>query len=66
MRLTQSRKPCEAGCEELERTSTAEAFSRFCNGGRNARIGMEILYKINNISLDFTDICFCIYTFVLL
>jgi transposase len=30
------RKPCEAGCEELELTSTAEAFSRFCNAGRNA------------------------------
>jgi hypothetical protein len=24
------------GCEELERTSTAEAFLRFCNAGRNA------------------------------
>jgi len=32
----QSRKPCEAGCEELERTSTAEASLRFCNAGRNA------------------------------
>jgi hypothetical protein len=41
MRLTrQSRKPCEAGCEELERTSTAEASSRFCNAGRNVQIGM--------------------------
>jgi hypothetical protein len=36
-RLTrQFRKPCEAGCEELERTCTAEAFLRFCNAGRNA------------------------------
>jgi hypothetical protein len=43
-RLTrQSRKPWEAGCEELERTSTAEAILRFCNAGRNAQIGMEIL-----------------------
>jgi transposase len=32
----QSRKPCEAGCEELERTSTAEACLRFCNASRNA------------------------------
>jgi hypothetical protein len=30
------RKPCEAGCEELERTSTAETSVRFCNAGRNA------------------------------
>jgi hypothetical protein len=41
MKLTrQSRKPCEAGCEELERTYTAEAFLRFCSAGRNAEIGM--------------------------
>jgi hypothetical protein len=33
-RLTkQPRKPCEAGCKELERTSTAETFLRFCNAG---------------------------------
>jgi hypothetical protein len=32
----QSRKPCEAGCEELERTSTAEASLRFCIACRNA------------------------------
>jgi transposase len=37
-RLTrQSRKPCEAGCEELERTSTAEACLRFCTAGRMHR-----------------------------
>jgi hypothetical protein len=30
----QSRKPCEAGCEELERTSTAQAFFRFYNSGK--------------------------------
>jgi len=44
MRLTrQSRKPYEAGCRELERTFTTEASLRFCNAGRNAKIGMEIL-----------------------
>jgi hypothetical protein len=32
----QSKKPCEVGCEEVERTSTAEEFFRFCNVGRNA------------------------------
>jgi transposase len=37
-----SRKPCEAGCEELERTSTAETCLRFYSAGRNAQIGMEI------------------------
>jgi hypothetical protein len=36
MGLTQSRKPCEAGCEELERTYTAEASLRFCNADKNA------------------------------
>jgi hypothetical protein len=36
-RLTrQSRKPCEARCEELEQISTAEASLRFCNAGRYA------------------------------
>jgi hypothetical protein len=36
-RLTrQSTKPCEAGCEDLELTSTAKTFLRFCNAGRNA------------------------------
>jgi hypothetical protein len=25
----------EAGCEELERTYTAEVFLRFCNAGRH-------------------------------
>jgi transposase len=36
-RLTrQSRKPCEAGSKDLERTSTAEEILRFCNAGRNA------------------------------
>jgi hypothetical protein len=32
----QFRKPREAGCEELERTSTTEANLRFCNAGKNA------------------------------
>jgi hypothetical protein len=32
----QSRKPCEAGCEELESTCTAEISLRFCNADRNA------------------------------
>jgi hypothetical protein len=32
----QSMKPCEAGCEELERTSTTEVHLRFCSAGRNA------------------------------
>jgi hypothetical protein len=41
--LRESRKPCEAGCVELERTSTAEAYLRFCNVGRNTQIGMKIL-----------------------
>jgi hypothetical protein len=31
----QSRKPCEAGSEERERTSTAEASLRFCSASRN-------------------------------
>jgi hypothetical protein len=35
-RLTrQSRKSCEAGYEELERTSAAEAWLRFCIAGKN-------------------------------
>jgi hypothetical protein len=34
--MRQFRKLCEAGCEELERTSTAETFLRFYNAGRNA------------------------------
>jgi hypothetical protein len=43
-RLTrQSGKPCGAGCEDLERTSAAQASLRFCNAGRNAKIEMEIL-----------------------
>jgi hypothetical protein len=56
-------KPCEAGCEELERTSTAEAFLGFYNAGRNPYIGMEILYKSNKRCPDFTDIRFCMCTF---
>jgi hypothetical protein len=32
----QSRKPYEAGCEELEITCTAEEFLRLYNAGRNA------------------------------
>jgi transposase len=43
LRGHQSRKQWEAGCEELERTSTAEASLRSCNAGRNALIGIEIL-----------------------
>jgi hypothetical protein len=46
----QSRKPCEAVCEELELTSTAEAFLRFCNAGRNAQIWIEILVKVTQFS----------------
>jgi hypothetical protein len=62
----QSRKSCEAGCEELERTFTAEAYLRFCNGGRNAEICMEIFYRSNKICIDFTDIIrFCIYRVIL-
>jgi len=29
-------RTCDAGCEDLERTSTAEVFLRSCNAGRNA------------------------------
>jgi hypothetical protein len=66
MRLErQSRKPCEAGCEELERTFAAEAFLRFCNAGRYVYIAMQVLQKSNKRCLDFTDtVCFCMYTFV--
>jgi hypothetical protein len=35
-RLTrQSRKPCEAGCEDLERTYSTEEFLRLYNAGRS-------------------------------
>jgi hypothetical protein len=55
-------KPCEAGCEELERTSTEEAFLRFCNAGRNAHIEMEILQKSEKTRVYFANIiCFWIY-----
>jgi hypothetical protein len=58
----QSRKSCEAGCEELERTYTVEAFLRFCNVGRNAEIWVDMWRFCRRVTrqLDVTDnFCFC-------
>jgi hypothetical protein len=32
--LMRQLKLCKAGCEELEQTSTAEAYLRFCSAGK--------------------------------
>jgi hypothetical protein len=56
-----SRKPCEVGCEELERTSAAEA--RFCNVAEMHISRWRFYRKVIQMP-RLTDICFCMYTFV--